>query len=404
MGNIHGKQTFYDKKQPVRRLTKRKKNSGSRDVPILQNRYTGVPVHRFTDIFDPGTNLVSKSEEFCSLPKYTKTKSSVPSMYIDVSNTQSSVYGEKDNLKPRSQYPSRRYRIDPINSRMSYQYFPSRPFHRQSISHTIPRSISSRHGSSISSLSRYNTHMPSLNLSNEMLPTSFPVHLENKRSTLSSNTAFGLASPGVLRVVNGLPSPCSSDDEFSPQPFSQDKSHSLTEKESLKHLAVSEPDNTLSQDMLEHDASCSSTTEQLLMEYYSDKDRSEEEYLSVENDSEMELRADSLCSKKMDYSSIFKTQDINSNYSASPAIAGEALENVADYSFQPSRKQDAVVSPLEHFSDVYANIHTFDLSAPQTGDDFHGQHPSKNTKPCSTFNSIELPSLFVSDQRIAISG
>ncbi|CCJ30219.1 unnamed protein product [Pneumocystis jirovecii] len=429
MGNINGKQTFYDKKPLARRLTKRKKNSGSHDIPALQNRYTGVPVHHFTDIFDPGTNLVSKSDEFCSLPKCTKTKNPVSSMYIDISDIQLPVYGKKDVLKPRTQHPSRRYRIDPINNRMFYQYFPSRPFHRQSISYTLPPATSARYGPSVSNISRYNTCTTSALVSSDETmpaPPSFSTHLPNKRLASPSNIDFGQISPGVLRVVNGLPSPCSSDDESSPQPFSQNKSRPVSiEKETLRHLVGSESENTMPQDILEQTTSCSSTTEQLLMEYYSNKDRGEE-YFDIEDASETELQLNCFSDEKINYDSIFNSKNIKSNYPIHQiektieheSSVQDTYESTTDYSFKHLQKQDISSNIQEHLPDIYPKVdsdeYTFDflLKRPksQVKSDFYDQHTPKNTKPYSAFNTLEIPpipsipSLFVSDQRITISG
>ncbi|KAG5517827.1 hypothetical protein PMAC_000281 [Pneumocystis sp. 'macacae'] len=428
MGNINGKQTFYDKKPLARRLTKRKKKSGSHDIPALQNRYTGAPVYHFTDIFDPGTNLVNKSDEFYSLPKYTKTKNPISSMYIDISDIQLPVCGKKDTLKSRTQHPSRKYRIDPVNNRMSYQYFPSRPFHRQSTSYTMPRTTSTRYGPSISNISRYNNCTTSaLTSANEIIstPSPFSTHLSNKGSISPSNIDFGQISPGILRVVNGLPSPCSSDDEFSSEPFSQNKSHSIPiEKETLRHLIASKPENTISQNILEQTALCSSTTEQLLMEYYSDEDKGKE-YLNVEDASEIEPQLDCFSNEKMNYNSTFKTKNIKSNYpmlqieetTEHTSFVQRSYEPTAGHLSKHSQKQDISSNIQEHLSEVYPNTdlnqHTFSflLKRPesQVKDDFHNQQTPKNIKPCSTFNNIEIqsissiPNLFISDQRIAIS-
>ncbi|KAG4300937.1 hypothetical protein PCANB_002746 [Pneumocystis canis] len=430
MGNVYGKQIFYDKKSPSRRLTKKQKNPHSLEIPHLQNRYTGEPIHHFTDIFDPGTNLTSKSDDFYSLPQYTKPKNLTPSMYIDISSVGSSISGKKDLFRTRIQHPSRKYQIDPINNRTSYQYFPARPFHRQNFLHTTPYTTSSQYGSSISNISQYNTYTTSaLTSSNETLPTlsSFPARVSNKRSVSPSNIDFGLISSGMLRVVNGEPSPCSSGDEISPC-SSLVKSRPVSiEEETLRYSIASESEKIISQNVLERSSSYSSATEQLLIEYYNDKDKSVDEYLSTKDKQEMEHENSNNLSNKSqgNHNCIYKTENMKSSY---PMVLIEETtedvssmyhdyEHVANHLRKYSQEHDLSIDTLGYPLDIYSkeNLekHTIDFFDEKSHFQMEGSHEqklSKNTQSCSTFTNIEIqpissiPNLFITNQRIAIPG
>ncbi|KAG5439665.1 hypothetical protein PCK2_000799 [Pneumocystis canis] len=427
MGNIYGKPTFYDKKSPARRLTKKQKNH-CHEVPPLQNRYTGLPIHHFRDIFDPGTNLTNKLDEFYSLPESTKPKHLAPSMYIDISGVGSPIYGKKDLFRTRIQHPSRKYRMDPIHNRTSYQYFPARPFHRQTLLHTAP-CTASQYGPSISNISRYNPYTTSaVTSSDETLPTlsSFPPRLSNKRSTSPSNIDFGLISSGMLRVVNGEPSPCSSDDDISPS-SSIIKSRPVSiEEEALGYSIASGTEKIISQDRLERTPSCSSTTEQLLIEYYNHKDQSIDESSLMEDKLEMKFENNNNLSNGQhgSYNCSYKTKNIESDC---PIALKDTMEDVSSmyhddelvnhHLHKYSQDSDISVNAFEYPLGLYLKesserqtIDFFNETSHCQTEDSYEQKTSKNTQSCSAFTNIEIspvsniPNLFISDQRIAIPG
>ncbi|QSL66402.1 hypothetical protein MERGE_000781 [Pneumocystis wakefieldiae] len=381
MGNTQGKQSFYEKKPSAGRLTKKWKNCGYYNGSILQNRYTGTPICQFTDIFDPGTNLISKSDE--SYPKNNKQKNDVSSIYLDTSNIRFPVSGKKELLRSRNQYPSKRYRIDLLNSKAPCHYFPSKTLQRQSFSNTIPYSNGVRHNSMISNAFCYNS--PSFSLLNEALPTlsSYSTRLSNKRLTSSSNVDFGLISPGVLRVVNGNPSPCSSDDERSLRSFSQEIPLPYTmEEKTLKRSATPEPKKVVSEDMMfKHTRSPSSTTEELLREYYDYKDKNTDDYFETNDDSKM-IQSNYIFDKgKQSSNSILKTKNLNKNYSnnyaqneiGSKSFSNNTHEHANNYSIKHSRKLDFCSEILkDDSSDIYSKrnhseAHTNDFLQKKSG-------------------------------------
>ncbi|EMR09641.1 hypothetical protein PNEG_02224 [Pneumocystis murina B123] len=427
MGNTQGKQSFYEKKTSAGRLTKKWKNRGYYNGSIFKNRYTGTPIYQFADIFDPGTNLISKSDE--CYPKNTKQKNDVSSMYLDTSNIRFPINGKKEFLRSRNQYPSKRYRIDLLNSKTPCHYFPSKTLQCQNFSNTIPCSNSVRHNSIVSNTSCYNSSP--FTLLDETLPTlsSYSTRLSNKRLTSSSNVDFGLISPGVLRVVNGNPSPCSSDDELSLLSFSQGRSLPYTiEENKLKRSVTPEPKRIVSEDMLKHTPSPSSTTEELLKEYYDHKDKNTDDYFQTDGNSKMTQFNHILDKSKQSSNPILKTKNSKQNYPItyaqdeirSKSFSNHTHEHKNNNSIKHLRKLDVHSKALKDDSlNIFSKInnsetHTNDFLQKKSGIqeriNNNQQQIHKNTKSYLVYNNIDIPSipsipnLFVSDQRIAISG
>ncbi|KTW27099.1 hypothetical protein T552_02591 [Pneumocystis carinii B80] len=424
MGNTQGKQSFYEKKSSAGRLTKKWRNRGCYNGTIFQNRYTGTPIYQFSDIFDPGTNLISKSDE--CYPKNIKQKNEVSMTYLDANNNRFTVNGKKEFFSLQNQYPSKRYRIDLLNSKAPNHYFPSKTNQRQSFSNAIACSNGVRHSSMISNTC-YNS--PPFALSDEALPrlSSYSTHLSNKRLT-SSNADFGLISPGVLRVVNGNPSPCSSDDELSLRSFSQGRSLPYTiEEKTLKCSVTPEPKMTVSEDMLKHASPPSSTTEELLREYYDHKDKNTNDYLQTNDDPKMTQFNHILDKNKQNSNSILKTKNSRQNYSITYAqnkindkyFSNHTHEHENNYSIKHLQKLDVHNNVLKDDSlDIYSKINnnseTSDFLQIRSGIQDKTNHTQqqihKSTKSYLAYNNIDMlpipniPNLFVSDQRIAISG